>query len=161
MSTLSQILRSITLSILFGGAGMITFAAITLVRAAREKGLPIADAAMNNAPIFLNFSTIALACAVILVIAEILDFVKNKQAASKLTKARWATSLISAAAAMTFSLGIVPPMKQLLPEIRSNEEAHTKFDAFHKHSEKVFGVMMLFALASILLPAFDKPKRIS
>jgi hypothetical protein len=73
-------------------------------------------------------------------------------------KARWATSLLAAVAALIFSLGIVPPMKQLLPEIRANEQSRQKFDAMHKSSEKVFGAMILFALASLILPAFDKPK---
>lgn len=137
---------------------MIVFAVITLVRAAKEKGIPVAEAAMNNAPIFINFSVIALACGVGLLIAEALDFAKNRTNASKLVKARWITSLITVAAAATFSLGIVPPMKQLLPEIRTNNEAREKFDGMHKSSEKVFGVMILFALASLLLPAFAKPK---
>lgn len=146
MSTFSQILRSITLSILFGGSGMIVFAVITLVRAAKEKGIPIAEAAMNNAPIFINFAVIALACGVLLLVAEALDFMKHKSNATKLVKARWATSLLAVVAALIFSLGIVPPMKQLLPEIRTNEQSREKFDAMHKSSEKVFGAMILFAL---------------
>lgn len=146
------------MSILFGGSGMIVFAVITLVRAAKEKGIPVADAAMNNAPVFINFSMITLACAICLLIAEALDFMQNKATASKLVKARWVTSLIAAAACATFSLAIVPPMKQLLPEIRTNEQARGQFDNMHKSSEKVFGVIILFALASLLLPAFDKPK---
>ncbi|MBI2811480.1 MAG: hypothetical protein HYX67_11730 [Candidatus Melainabacteria bacterium] len=145
---------------------MIVFAVVTLVKAAKEKGIPVAEAAMNNAPVFLNFSVIALVCAVLLLIAEALDFMKNKAIASKLVKARWATSLIAVAATMVFSLGIVPPMKQLLPEIQTNQEARAKFDGMHKSSERVFGIVILFALISLLLPAFsnspslaaDKPK---
>jgi hypothetical protein len=139
---------------------MIVFAVVTLVKAAKEKGIAVADAALNNVPVFLNFSTIALVCAVLLLIAEVLDFTQNKKP-SKLVKARWATSFIAIAAVMVFSLGIVPPMKQLLPEIRTNEQAHEKFEGFHKGSERTFGVIILFALISLLLPAFDKPKSIS
>ena len=137
---------------------MIVFAVVTLVKAAKEKGIPVAEAAMNNAPIFLNFSNVALICAILLLIAEALDFMKNKMAASKLVKARWATSLIAVAATMVFSLGIVPPMRDLLPQIQANQEAREKFDGMHKTSEKVFGLVILFALISLVLPAFDKPK---
>jgi hypothetical protein len=137
---------------------MIVFAVVTLVKAAKEKGIPVAEAAMNNAPIFINFSTIVLVCAILLLIAEALDFVKNKSHATKLAKVRWASSLLAVIAAGVFSLGIVPPMKQLLPEISTNTESREKFDAMHKSSEKVFGVVILCALVSLLLPAFDKPK---
>ncbi|CAN5348528.1 hypothetical protein BH10CYA1_BH10CYA1_16960 [soil metagenome] len=144
---------------------MIVFAVVTLVTAAKERGASVAEAAMNNAPVFLNFSVIALVCAVLLLIAEALDFMKNKASASKLVKARWATSLITVAATMVFSLGIVPPMKQLLPEIQTNQEAREKFDGMHKSSERVFGIVILLALISLLLPAFDKsgglPHRLS
>ena len=137
---------------------MIVFAVVTLVKAAKEKGIPVAEAAMNNAPVFLNFSVIALACAGLLLVAEVLDFIKNKATASKLVKTRWATSLIAVAATMVFSLGIVPPMKDLLPQIQTNQEAREKFDGMHKSSERVFGIVILFALISLLLPAFDRPK---
>jgi len=135
---------------------MIVFAVVTLVKAAKEKGIPVAEAAMNNAPVFINFSVIALACAILLLVAEALDFMKHKAGSSKLVKARWAASLIAVAATMVFSLGIVPPMKQLLPEIQANQQAREKFDGMHKGSERVFGVIILFALISLLLPAFDK-----
>ncbi|MBS1954580.1 MAG: hypothetical protein JST89_10350 [Cyanobacteria bacterium SZAS-4] len=137
---------------------MIVFAVVTLVKAAKEKGIPVAEAAMNNAPIFLNFSTVALVCAIVLLVAEALDFMKQKATASKLVKARWATSLIAVAATMVFSLGIVPPMRDLLPQIQAQPEAREKFDGMHKTSERVFGIVILFALISLLLPAFDKPK---
>ncbi len=137
---------------------MIVFAVVTLVKAAKEKGIPVAEAAMNNAPVFLNFSVIALACAGLLLVAEVLYFIKNKATASKLVKARWATSLVAVAATMVFSLGIVPPMKDLLPQIQTNQEAREKFDGMHKSSERVFGIVILFALISLLLPAFDRPK---
>lgn len=144
---------------------MIVFAVVTLVKAAKEKGIPVAEAAMNNAPVFLNFSVVALVCAILLVIAEALDFMKNKASASKLVKARWATSLIAVAATMAFSLGIVPPMRELLPQIQTNQEAREKFDGMHKTSERVFGIVILFALISLLLPAFDKsgglPRKLS
>jgi hypothetical protein len=146
--------------VLFGGSAMIVFAVITLVKAAKEKGIPVADAALNNVPVFLNFSTIALVCAIGLLIAEALDFAKNKKP-SKLVKIRWASSLIAIAATMVFSLGIVPPMKELLPVLRTNEQAHEKFEGLHKGSERTFGVIILFALLSLVLPAFDKPSRLA
>ena len=139
---------------------MIVFAVVTLVKAAKAKGIPVAEAAMNNAPVFLNFSVIALVCAILLLIAEALDFIKHKTSASKLVKARWVTSLIAVAATMVFSLGIVPPMKELLPQIQTNQEAREKFDGMHKSSERVFGIVILFALISLSLPAFDKPKSV-
>ncbi len=139
---------------------MIVFAVVTLVKAAKEKGIPVAEAAMNNAPVFLNFSVVALVCAILLLVAEALDFIKHRASASKLVKARWAASLIAVAATMVFSLGIVPPMKQLLPEIQTNQEAREKFDGMHKSSERVFGIVILFALISLSLPAFDKPKSV-
>lgn len=134
---------------------MIVFAAITLVRAGKEKGIPVADAAMNNVPIFIHFSTIALVCAIGLLIAEALDFSRNKTA-DKLSRIRWASSGIAIVAAMILSFGIVPPMKELIPQIRTNQEAHKQFETLHHSSEATFAAMILFSLVSLILPAFSK-----
>src|ERR1700722_13050188 len=112
MLKLSQLLRAIALSILFGGSSMIVFAVITLVKAAVAKGIPVAEAATNNVPVFVHYSTIALVCAVVLLIAESIDFAKNR-ATTNLTRARWATSLVTVATTMILSFAIMPLMKDL------------------------------------------------
>lgn len=134
---------------------MIVFAAITLVKAAKEKGIPVADAAMSNVPIFIHFSTIALACAIGLLIAEALDFTKNKSA-GKLSRFRWVSSAVAIVAAFILSLAIVPPMKDLIPQIRTNDQAHKQFESLHHSSEATFAAMILFSLISLILPAFEK-----
>jgi len=158
MLKLSQLLRSIALSILFGGSAMIVFAVVTLVKAAVAKGIPVAEAATNNVPVFVHYSTIAVVCAVVLLIAESIDFAKNKSA-SKITRARWATSLLTVATAMILSFGIMPLMKDLLPVLKTNDEAHQKFQQLHHASEGDIGAMILFALASMVLPIFERPKQ--
>jgi hypothetical protein len=159
MLKLSQLLRCLALSILFGGSAMIVFAVVTLVKEATAKGIPVAEAATNNVPVFVHYSVIALICAVMLLAAESIDFAKNKPA-TKLMRARWATSLLTVATAMIFGFGIVPLMKDLLPLIKTNEEAHQKFEQLHHVSQADMGAMILFALASIVLPIFDKPKQV-
>ena len=157
MSKLSYILRVIALSILFGGSSTIIFAAITLVKAAEAKGVPVAQAAAANVPIFFGFSTIALVCAIILLAAESMDFAKRKQAGAT-TKARWATSALSVAATMVLAFGIIPPMKELIPMMKDNEQAHADFKKLHEASRGVFSAIILFALASLILPAFDSKR---
>ena len=138
---------------------MIVFAVVTLVKAAVAKGIPVAEAATNNVPVFVHYATIAMVSAIVLLIAESIDFAKNKSATT-ITRARWATSLLTVATAMILSFGIMPLMKDLMPLIKTNEEAHQKFQQLHHASEADISAMILFALASIALPVFDKPKQI-
>lgn len=154
MSTFSQILRLITLAVLFGGSTMIVFAAITLVHAAVAKGIPVADAATANVPIFLHYSKIALGCGIGLLIAEAINFAKTKTA-SKLVKARWAASGIASMSTMVLAFAIVPLMKELLPLLKTSTEAHQKFQTLHHSSEAVFSIIIVCALVSLLLPVFE------
>ncbi len=133
---------------------MIVFAAITLVHAAVAKGVPVSEAATANVPIFLHYSKIALGCGFALLIAEAINFAKSK-GASKIVKARWAASGIASMATMVLAFAVVPMMKELLPIIKTNAEAHQKFQGLHHGSEAVFSIIIVCALVSLLLPIFE------
>lgn len=154
MQILSKLLRSLSLTFLTGGSSAIVFAAIVLVKAATAKGVPVAEAAAVNAPIFIQYSKVALACAGILLVSEILDFVSNASK-SKIDYAKYLFSVLSVAAVAIFSLVIVPPMEQLLPDLANQ---HEQFRHLHEQSRAVFGTSMLFAFVSMLLPIFKKEK---
>ncbi len=154
MQTLSKLLRSLSLAFLTGGSSAIVFAAIVLVKAATAKGVPVNEAAAVNAPIFIQYSKVALGCAGVLVVSEILDFISNNNK-SKIDFARYLFSILSVAAVAVFSLVIVPPMEQLLPDLANQ---HEQFHHLHEQSRAVFGASMLFAFVSMLLPIFKKEK---
>lgn len=155
MPTLSRILRYVSLAILFGGSSAIVFAAIVLVKAATAQGIPVAEAAATNAPLFLQFSKVALGAGILLLISELIDFITGKPQ-SKLTLARYGTSILCLTGTLIFALGIVPPMEQLLPDIKTVAAAHEQFHKLHEISRAVFGASILFALISLLLPVFEK-----
>lgn len=149
----SKILRLVALSLLFGGSAAIVFAAITLVKAAQAQGIPVAEAANTNAPLFIQFSKVALGAGIVLLAAESLDFAMHKQT-DKLTIARYVSSLLCVATTMIFAFGIVPPLEELRPRIKTDETAHAEFHKLHEVSRMVFGGTIFFALISLVVPAF-------
>jgi hypothetical protein len=159
MSTLAYIFRSIALSFLFAGSASIVFAAITLVKAATAQGVPIPQAAAANAPMFFMFSTVVLVSAIGLLLGEALDYAKERKL-TPLIKARYISSLICVAAAMVLKFGIIPQMEQLSPAIKDNKEAHAAFVKLHDASRVDFSVIIVCALVSLLLPAFEGQKKL-
>jgi hypothetical protein len=155
MKLFSTILRLISLSILFAGSASIVFAAVTLVKAATAQGVPVAQAAANNAPIFIHYARVALGASIFLLFSEGLSVALNSSR-TMLTKARYASSLLCVAAVMIFSLGITPAMEQLQPAIATDEKAHAEFTKLHESSRIVFGASIFLALVSLLLPAFEQ-----
>lgn len=161
MRTLSEILRAISLSILFGGSAMVVFVAVTLVKAQTAQGIPVAEAAAANAPAFVSYGKILLGASVALLIAEVLAALKEPK--TKAFFVRLVASFICIVTAMIFSLQIVPPMEKLLPSIKTDSAAHAQFQELHESSRKVFGATIVFALISLLTPIFgaacaNKPK---
>lgn len=156
MSKASQVLRLLSLALLFGGSTAVVFVAVTLVKAAKANGVPVEEAAAINAPAFIEYAKILAGAAVALLIGEGLDFASDKSAAKgKLRLARYGTSLLCAITAFVFSFAIVPPMDDLRAQIKSDEAAKAKFHDLHEVSRAVFGATILFALLSLLLPAFE------
>jgi hypothetical protein len=155
MQTLSRILRQIALALLSGGSTAIVFAAITLVKAATAKGIPVAEAAATNSPVFIQYSKVAFAAAVVLAVGELIGFLKGANK-TKLDYAQLVFSLGCIGAVCVFAFGIVPPMEQLLPSLNTVEQAKQQFHDLHKISEKVFGASILFAYISLILPAFKR-----
>lgn len=155
MGTFTKIARTLSLVMLSGGSAAIVFAAVVLVKAATAKGIPVAEAATANAPLFIAYSRVALGSAVVLLVAEILDLITNKNKTG-LSKVRYVSSIISITAAFAFALGIVPPLEELLPMIAQDPAAHEKFHKLHEMSRVIFGISILGAFASLLIPLFGK-----
>lgn len=155
MGTFTKIARTLSLVMLSGGSAAIVFAAIVLVKAATAKGIPVAEAATANAPLFIAYSRVALGSAIVLLIAEVIDLVTNKNKAA-LSKVRYVSSVICAIAAFGFALGIVPPLEELLPLIAQDPAAHEKFHKLHEISRVIFGISILGAFTSLLIPIFGK-----
>jgi hypothetical protein len=157
MDTLGRILRTVALAILFGGSTAIVFAAITLVRHAVDtEGITRAEAAARNAPIFIGYAKINLACAFALLIGEALDYAKRRTW-NKGTIAQYTCSLLCVITTMIFALGIVPPMAELLPHLKE-VSAHEKFQQLHHVSQPLFGGTIILALISLILPIFGALK---
>ena len=154
MERSSKILRWVSLSLLFGGSVSVVVAAITLVKAAEAQGVPVSQAASANAPVFVQFSKIALVAALALVLGESADYASHRTL-SKLILARYAASLLCAATAMIFTLGIVPPLEELRAAISTSPSAHAEFTKLHETSRMVFGATILLALISLVMPAFQ------
>jgi hypothetical protein len=153
MDVLGRILRTISLAILFGGSAAVVFAAITLVKAAEARGVPVPEAAAANAPLFIHYAKINLAAGVVLLIGEALDYAKRRLW-NRATMAQYACSILCVVSTMIFALAIVPPMERLLPEITKSETAHAEFNGLHKTSRIIFGATILLALTSLILPVF-------
>lgn len=155
MGNLTKLARTLSLVMLSGGSAAIVFAAIVLVKAAKAKGIPVEEAAANNAPLFIQYSRIVLGSAIILLLSEIVDLVSNKSK-TKLTQFRYICSFVAIATGFAFALGIVPPLEELLPTIQTSAEAHAKFHHLHEISRAIFGISIAGAFAALILPLFEK-----
>ena len=161
MIKIARIVRLVALAILFGGGTGIVFAAITLVHAAKAQGIPVAEAAATNAPSFLEFAKVAAAFAIALVVAEAIEIkgdLKNLEKRSKWPMARYFASIVAAVAAFIFAFGIAPPMKDLQPKIKADQAAHAEFTRLHEVSRGVFSAMIVFAMASMIIPVLGPGK---
>jgi len=162
MSILAYVLRIISLAFLFGGSSSIVFAAITLVKAAQSAGVPIAEAAAANAPMFYMFSIVVAVCSLALLAAEAMDFMKERKATefklSSLTKARYLSSCLCVVAAIVLNVAIIPHMKKLAPTIKTDKTAHAAFQKLHSVSRIDFSVIIVCSLISLLLPGFEQNK---
>jgi len=165
VSRASGLLRALALAILFGGSGAIVFAAVVLVKAAQAQGVPATEAATANAPVFIQFSRVLLGAGVALLVAEALDFAQRRST-TRLAVLRYTASLLCVATTMIFALGIVPPMAELLPIMKSaradtaearqtRESVHASFRRLHEISRIVFGSTILLALISLTIPTFE------
>lgn len=158
LKKLAAVLRLICLALLFGGSASIVFAAIVLVKTAVAAGIPQAEAAAANAPIFIHFAKVALGAAIGLLAAEALDFAMQANK-SKATLVRYTASFAAVATTMVFALGLTPMMAELLPAVATNPTAHEDFHKLHELSRMVFGSTILFALISLLTPALSGESR--
>lgn len=159
MIKLSEILRLLSLAILFGGGAAVVFVAVVLVKAAREAGVEVSEAAARNAPAFIQFAKVSAVCAFSLLLAEGLDMASIARGAkkkSKLILTRYATSMACVIATFGFAFAITPPMERLLPTIKSDTTAAAEFHHLHQVSRGVFGAAILFACFSLVLPVFAK-----
>lgn len=159
MHVLGRILRTISLAMLFGGSVAIVFGAIVLIHAAKAKGIPVAEAAATNAPLFIVFSKVNLAFGILLLIGEALDYA-DRRLWNKATIAQYACSLLCVASTMVFAIGIVPPMERLLPLLGTEhaEKAREEFRVMHEVSRPIFGTTIILALFSLILPIFGALK---
>ncbi len=154
MAKINDILRLIALSILFGGSTAVVFVAVTLVKAATANGIPVREAASNNAPAFIGFAVIAAAAAFILLACEAVDFLivrKRLKPLSKLVLTRYGASILCAIATAVFAFGLVPPMKELQPLIKTDEAKAQEFGRLHETSRIVFGGTIVFALVALVM----------
>ena len=163
MIKLARILRLISLAMLFGGDAAIVFAVITLVHVAVANGVPRNEAAAANAPIFIEFAKVAAVFAFTLVVAEAVEIkgdLKNLEKKKRWPMARYFASVICAVATFIFAFAIVPPMKELLPSLKTNPDAKAQFDKMHETSRLIFSTTIVFALASLVIPVLALPKQV-
>jgi len=156
MQKVSEILRLIALALLFGGSSAVVFVAITLVKWQTAAGIPVAEAAANNAPAFIEYAKVVTGAAIMLLAAEAIDFSAIKRGLkqkTKMTFARYGVSAVCAITAFVFSFAIMPPMKELQPLMKTDEAKAQEFRKLHEVSRAVFGATILFALISLLMPA--------
>jgi hypothetical protein len=153
MQKLSEILRLISLAILFGGSAVLVFTVIVLVKSQEAQGILKADAAAANAPAFFQYAKVLAGAAVALLVSEGLSWAAVKQK-TKLTFARMGASLLCIISAFIFSFAIVPPMSELQPQIKTDQVKAEEFHKLHETSRAVFGVSILFALVSLIMPVF-------
>lgn len=157
VSKVNNAARLIALSLLSGGAAMVTFVAIVLVKAAQADGVSVAEAAFRNGPAFVKFSYVAMGAAAVLLVTEILDYMGHAKEASKgfLRKSlmvRYISSFVCATLMIIFGALFAMPMGKLMPEIRTNEAAHEQFDKLHHSSRIIFGIGILFGFISLVIP---------
>lgn len=162
MKKTSEILKLISLAILFGGSASVVFVAIVLVKAAKANGVPVEEAAFRNAPAFIYFGKVAAGAAIVLLIAEGTNYALHLKESIKLSKAKilgYFSSLLCALTALVFAFGITPPMEKILPDLKTDKAAHDKFHQLHETSRAVFGASIVFALVSLLLSTCQSTKQ--
>jgi hypothetical protein len=160
MNTLSYVLRVISLSFLFAGSTSIIFAALALVHAGQEQGIEPTVTAAANAPMFTMFSTVVFVCAILLLIAEALDYAKTRSLSLPI-KARYIASFICVVAAFVLKLGIIPQMEQLTLKDPDNQKVHAVFKKFHQASRVDFTLIIVASLISLLMPGFEASRKIA
>jgi len=148
---LIRVLRVISLAILCAGSAGFVYAAMSGVNAAHQAGVPIAQAAAANAPVFIEYTKASLVLAIFLVFVEFLDYIFDRKL-DFARKLRYATSTSCFVAAAVLALVIVPRMSDLLPDITTKEEAHAAFQQLHNQSRLLVGAVILLAFASIVIP---------
>lgn len=156
MQKLSEILRAISLSILFGGSAMVVFVAVVLVKSQTAQGIPVSEAAANNAPAFIQYAKVLTGASVTLLIAEGLGFFSAKIKNTALY-ARIATSMLCVICGFVFSFVFVKPMAAIQPLMKTDEAKAAQFHDLHEKSRIVFGAAIIFALLSILIPIIKNP----
>lgn len=155
MNKLIETVRLLALSIIFGGSVAIVFVVINIAKEGHALGLDKATIGMQNAPLFIHFSKLALGAAIALLIAEVADFFTNPEK-SKCTFARYGTSAASAALVLFFALGLTAPMTDLLPKLKTDSSAEAEFSKLHKISQPVLGTAIALAIASIAMSGKKK-----
>jgi hypothetical protein len=158
MIKLSYILRVISLAILFGGSIAVVVSAITLVKAAEAHGVVVHEAAARNAPMFLMFSNMVMVSGFVLLLAESLDYAKHR-VINRLLAVRYGASLLCSIATIILCFAITPPMREMLNSIHSSEQTHEIWEVFHKSSQVAYSVIILSALISLVMPAFELPRK--
>ncbi len=159
MIKLSYILRVLSLAILFGGSIAVIVSAITLVKAAEAHGVPAAEAATANAPMFMTFSNMVMVSGFVLLFAESLDYAKHR-VINKLLSVRYGASLLCSIATIILCFAIVPPMKEMLASgVHASEHTAEIWKTFHETSKLAFSAIILTALVSLVMPAFEMPRK--
>jgi len=108
MNKIVETVRLLALSIIFGGSVAIVFVVINIAKEGHALGLDKATIGMQNTPLFIHFSKLALGAAIALLVSEIADFFTNPEK-SKCTFARYGTSAASAILVLFFALGLTAP----------------------------------------------------
>jgi hypothetical protein len=158
MIKLAYVLRVLALAMLFGGSISVVVSAITLVKAAEAHGVPVSDAATANAPMFITFSNMVMVSGFALLIAESLDYAKHR-VINKLLAVRYGASLLCSVATIILCFAIVPPMKEMLSTIHASEHSLQVWRTFHESSRAAFGVIIIAAFISLIMPAFEMPRK--
>jgi hypothetical protein len=161
MQMLARILRLISLAMLFGGSTATVFAAITLISAAKAQGIPATEAAAANAPLFIEFSKVALAFAITLVVAEAIEIkgdLKSLEKGTRWRMARYFSSIVCAISTFIFALAIVPQMEDVRVLMKTDESAKKQFQKLHEASRLIFTGTIVFALVSLVVPAISTKK---
>ncbi len=149
-------IRLFVLAILFAGSAAIVYAAVILVHEATANGIPIAQAASTNAPVFIEFSRGILIACLVLFCCEWGHYRRNKEL-RRVDYARYAASFLCFVCTVVFSIAIVPNMEKVRPQMLQNTEAFQDFTRLHKLSRVFFGGTIMFAFLSLILT--DIPDR--
>jgi len=151
LESLIRVLRVVSLAMLCAGSMGFVFAAVSGVKAAEKNGIPVAEAAAANAPVFILYAKGALVLCIFLLFVEFLDYWFNRKLDTA-RKLRFGSSAACFVSAAILAVAIVPRMEQLLPDLQTNEEIHSEFRGLHNQSRVVVSGVILFAFASIVIP---------